>query len=58
MGGERGRIHDCGLMFELDGMPHELEYLKRVLDRLRRSECDLGKRRSSQIDYGIANVLR
>jgi hypothetical protein len=46
------------IMFLLDGMPFKLEYLKRVLDRLRRSECDFEKRRSSQVDYGIASVLR
>ena len=45
-------------MFLLDGMPFKLEYLKRVLDRLRRSECDFEKRRSSQVDYGSASVSR
>lgn len=40
------------IMFLLDGMPFKLEYLKRVLDRLRRSECDFEKRRSNQVDYG------
>ena len=43
------------IMFLLDGMPFKLEYLKRVLDRLRRSECVLKRqRRSSRADYEIA----